>query len=72
MPLTRAQKIALVDEALRDHFPWEGEGVDTRTLGDLRKMFEERHLLGGLVNSYQATLARRGAESITSTDIDAA
>ena len=68
MPLTRAQKIAVVEEALRDHFPWDGEGVDTRTLGDLRTAFERRHL-GGLVRSYQAAKAAKTVEQVDVADI---
>ena len=68
MPLTREQKINLVDEALRDHFPWDGAGPDTRTLRDLRAAFERRHL-GSLVVSYRKTKAARDLEEVDINDI---
>lgn len=62
MALTKAQKDT-VEAALRDHLRWRGEGEDKRTLKDLRKEFERRHL-GGLVKTYQASQAARGVEEI--------
>ena len=67
--LTKDEKIALVDEALRDHLNWGGEGEDTRTLAELRTAFEDRHL-SGLVRSYRKNKADRGLENFSVTDID--
>ena len=68
MAMTKAQKGAVVEAALRDHFTWDGEGPDTRTLIDLRQAFERRHL-GGLVKSYQASQASRTVEEIDIGDV---
>tara|TARA_Y100000310_G_scaffold286359_1_gene310455 strand:- start:577 stop:789 length:213 start_codon:yes stop_codon:yes gene_type:complete len=67
--LTKDEKIALVDEALRDHLNWENDGEDTRTLAELRIAFEARHL-SGLVQSYRKNKANKGLESFNITDID--
>ena len=67
--LTKDEKIALVDEALRDHLSWNGEGADTRTLAELRIAFEDRHL-SGLVRSYRKNKANKGLEGFSITDID--
>jgi len=69
--MTKGQKQALVKEALQDHIPWEGEGADTRTLRQLRTLFERRHL-GGLVRTYQAQKAVRSQPPLDIADIDRA
>mgnify|MGYP000656991194 CR=1 FL=1 len=70
MPLDRAQKRQLVTDALRDHFPLEKvDTPDTRTLQDLRKLFEYRHL-GQLVYSYRKAQAERVLEDLDLADID--
>ena len=68
MALTRAQKIALVMEALQDHLPWTGEDADRRTLAQLRRAFEERHL-GALVKSYRRTKAAKDLEDFDIADM---
>ena len=70
MALTQAQKRQLVEDALRDHFPWSGRGNDTRRLRELRKEFEHRHL-AGLVASYRKQQAAQFLESFDIADIDA-
>ncbi|KKM77637.1 hypothetical protein LCGC14_1367990 [marine sediment metagenome] len=74
MPLTKADKQKIVADALRDHLPWEerDEGgeltTDTRTLSQLRKAFESRHL-GGLVRSYRSNQAQQMIEAFDIEDI---
>lgn len=68
MALTRTQKIAIVDEALRAHIPWDGDGADSRSLLDLRKAFERNHL-GGLVRTYRRNKAERDLAAFDIADI---
>mgnify|MGYP003149356823 CR=1 FL=1 len=66
MALTAAQRQIIAD-AIRANIIWDGEGPDRRTLADLRRAFERRHL-GGLVRSYQKSQAEKTLELI---DLDA-
>jgi len=68
MALSQAQKRTIVRDALRDHIPYGGDGVDTRSLDDLRRAFEHRHLMG-LVHSYRRAQADRALESFDIGDI---
>lgn len=68
MPLTKAQKVQIITDALRDHLSWNGKGEDTRTLAILRKEFEQRHL-GGVVKSYRRTQAEKELEDLDIADV---
>ncbi len=67
--LTKAELGALVLEALQEYFPYEGGGTDTRTLRELRNLFEQRHL-GGFLRQFQATKAARVRKEIDPKDLD--
>jgi ribosomal protein L12E/L44/L45/RPP1/RPP2 len=69
MALTKAEKKSIVEEALRDYLEWGGVGADTRTLPQLRKEFESRHLQG-VVSSYRSAQAGSALEDLSVEDID--
>jgi len=69
MPLSNAEKTAIVTAALRDHLPHGGSGSDARSLAALKAEFLKRHL-DSLVRSYQRALATTELEVIPTETVN--
>ena len=69
MPMTGPQKRKLVEDVLRDHLPWNGEGSDPRDLAVLRKQLE-RNVVNGLIRTFRRKQAEEALEEVDVGDIN--